>query len=334
MKGSVAKLAAVKQANAEKKGKPISYDVAVEEVVADGMETILKDGKVLEFMEDVKKTDHEAWAKLKEWFQKLGEFLKKLVDAYGGRSAYTVEGRKVAEFADDLLTQIKQIYAEGAVTAGENYQMAIGNVKVSNQITMEEDVIDSSNTGIAKEAKAGIKMQERTEFEAMPKQVFRVSTTNGEAESKMLGTNKSVKELRDANFKENGFTDEEITKMNGFIKEMADNMAKYRLKYKFVGLQNIHDAKIILDPMSGKIVLSAMVNNSDYSVNFDFTKICKKRVALQEVLETLAREKGKVTDGKVTEVNLSPANIKHINDILASYGVETACLCCFVESKR
>ena len=334
MKGSVAKLAAVKQAKAKAKGKPISYDTAIEEVVADGMETILKDGKVLEFMEDVKKTDHEAWAKLKEWFQKLGEFLKKLVDAYGGRTAHTVEGRKVAEFAEDLLTQIKQLYAEGAVTAGENYQMAIGKLKVSNQITMEEDVIDSSNTGISKEAKTGVKMQERTEFEAMPKQVFRVSTTNGEAESKMLGTNKSVKELRDANFKENGFSKEEIDKMNGFIKEMADNMAKYRLKYKFVGLQNIHDAKIILDPMSGKIVLSAMVNNSDYSVNFDFTKIFKKRVALQEVLETLAREKGKVTDGKVTEVNLSPANIKHINDILASYGVETACLCCFVESKR
>ena len=334
MKGSVAKLAAVKQAKAKAKGKPISYDTALEEVVADGMETILKDGKVLEFMEDVKKTDHEAWAKLKEWFQKLGEFLKKLVDAYGGRTAHTVEGRKVAEFADDLLTQIKQLYAEGAVTAGERYQMAIGNVKVSNQITMEEDVIDSSNTGISKEAKTGVKMQERTEYEAMPKQVFRVSTTNGEAESNMLDTNKSVKELRDANFKKNGFTDEEITKMNGFIKEMADNMAKYRLKYKFVGLQNIHDAKIILNPMTGKIVLSAMVNNSDYSVNFDFTKICKKRVALQEVLETLAREKGKVTDGKVTEVNLSPSNIKHINDILASYGVETACLCCFVESKR
>ena len=334
MKGSVAKLAAIKQAKAKAKGKPISYDTALEEVVADGMETILKDGKVLEFMEDVKKTDHEAWAKLKEWFKKLADFLKELVSAYSSHSAQTVEGAKVAEFADDLLNQIKQLYAEGAVTAGENYQMAIGKVRASNQITMEEDVIDSSNTGIAKEAKAGIKMQERTEFEAQPKQVFRVSTVNGKAESNMLGTNKSVKELRDANFKKNGFSKEEIDKINGFIKEMADNMTKYRLKYKFIGLQNIHDAKIILDPMSGKIVLSAMVNNSDYSVNFDFTKICKKRVALQEVLETLAREKGKVTDGNVTEVNLTPANIKHINDILASYGVETACLCCFVESKR
>ena len=334
MKGSVAKLAARKQAIAKAKGKPISYDTALEEVVADGMETILKDGKVLEFMEDVKKTDHEAWAKLKEWFKKLADFLKELVEAYSSHSAQTVEGAKVAEFAEDLLNQIKQIWAEGAVVGGATYQMAIGNVKVNNQITMKEDVIDSSNKGIAKENKTGIKMQERTEYESMPKQVFSVSTTNGEADSDMLGTNKSVKELRDARFKENGFSDKEISTINGFIKEMADNMAKYRLKYKFVGLQNIHDAKIILNPMTGKIVLSAMVNNSDYSVNFDFTKICKKRVALQEVLETLAREKGKVTDGKVTEVNLTPANIKHINDILASYGVETACLCCFVESKR
>ena len=334
MKGNVSELIALKQKKKADKGKPIDYDTAMEEVVADGMEAILKDGKVVEFMAEVKQKDHVAWQKLKTWFKKLEKFLRKMVWAYRSHSAQTTEGKKVAEFAENLLLQIKQIFAEGAVASGENYQVAIGNVTINNQITMEEDVIDSSNTGITKETKTGIKMQERTEFEAQPKQVFRVSTKNGKAESKMLGTNKSVKELRDARFQENGFSKEEVKKINGFIKEMADNMAKYRLKYKFVGLQNIHDAKIILNPMTGKIVLSAMVNNSDYSVNFDFTKICKKRVALQEVLETLAREKGKVTDGKVTEVNLSPTNIKRINDILASYGVETACLCCFVESKR
>ena len=334
MKGNVSELIALKQAKAKAKGKPISYDTAMEEVVADGMETILKDGKVVEFMAEVKQKDHAAWEKIKGWFKNLAKFLRKMVVAYRSHSAQTVEGQKVADFAENLLRQIEQIWAEGALAAGENYQVAIGNVQISNQITMGEDVIDSSNTGISNDAKTGVKMQERTEFEAQPKQVFSVSTTNGEADSSMLGTNKSVKELRDARFKENGFSKEEVDKINGFIKEMADNMAKYRLKYKFIGLQNIHDAKIILNPMTGKIVLSAMVNNSDYSVNFDFTKICKKRVALQEVLETLAREKGKVTDGKVTEVNLSPANIKRINDILASYGVETACLCCFVESKR
>ncbi len=124
MKGSVSKLVALKQAKAKAKGKHLSYDTAMEEVVADGMETILKDGKVVEFMADVKQKDHAAWEKIKGWFKNLAKFLQKMVDAYKGQSAQTIEGAKVAEFSEDLLNQIKQIWGEGAVTAGENYKAA------------------------------------------------------------------------------------------------------------------------------------------------------------------------------------------------------------------
>lgn len=128
VKGDVSKLVALKQAKAKARGKPISYDTAMEEVVADGMETILKDGKVLEFMEDVKKKDHTAWEKIKEWFQNFAAFLREMVSAYSGQSAQTVEGAKVAEFSSQLLNQIEQIWAEGAVAAGESYQAAKENV--------------------------------------------------------------------------------------------------------------------------------------------------------------------------------------------------------------
>lgn len=124
MKGSVSELAALKMENAKRKGKPISYDVAMEEVVADGMETILKNGKVVQFMADVKQKDHSGWQKLKGWFMKLAKFLR----SYIGKHANTVEGRKVSEFSKDLLSQIEQIYAEGAVASGENYQTALRNV--------------------------------------------------------------------------------------------------------------------------------------------------------------------------------------------------------------
>lgn len=124
-KGRVSALIAAKMESRKAKGSnPISYDTAVEEVVADAMETILKDGKVVEFMAEVKQKDHKAWAKLKEWFKNFAKFLKELVDAYSGHSAQTVEGRKVAEFSRDILQQIEQIWAEGALSAGENYQAA------------------------------------------------------------------------------------------------------------------------------------------------------------------------------------------------------------------
>ena len=123
-KGRVSELVAAKMEARKKKGKPISYDTAVEEVVADAMETILKDGKVVEFMAEVKQKDHTAWQKLKGWFKNLEKFLRKLVVAYRGEHANTTEGDMVANFAEETLRQIQQIWAEGAVAAGDNYQGA------------------------------------------------------------------------------------------------------------------------------------------------------------------------------------------------------------------
>lgn len=151
MKGNVSELVALKQARAKAKGKPISYDVAMEEVVADGMETILKDGKVVEFMADVKKQDHAAWKKLKGWFQNLAKFLRKMVWAYSSQSAQTTEGAMVAEFSNDLLNQIERIFAEGAVASGENYsrvESIVGQINIFLDEIMAldtVDTIDSSN---------------------------------------------------------------------------------------------------------------------------------------------------------------------------------------------
>ena len=123
-KGRVSEMVAEKMEARKKKGKPISYDTAVEEVVADAMETILKDGKVVEFMAEVKQKDYTAWQKLKGWFKNLEKFLRKLVTAYRGEHANTTEGDMVANFAEETIRQIQQIWAEGAVAAGDNYQGA------------------------------------------------------------------------------------------------------------------------------------------------------------------------------------------------------------------
>ena len=165
MKGSVTELVALKQAKRKASGKSISYDTAMEELVADGMETILKNGKVVEFMADVKQKDLNAWEKLKEWFKNLAEVLKEMVTAYSSHSAQTTEGERVAAFSKKLLGQIEQIYSEGAIAAGENYQAAVNRAKsIVGQITDSLDdimaldtvyTIDSSNatpyTGIRKD---------------------------------------------------------------------------------------------------------------------------------------------------------------------------------------
>lgn len=334
-------MAKVRKNNPDLQGNAL-MDAAYEELVSDAMSEMLVDGEVVQKLAELKQKDKTLWEKIKDAIRDLLEKWGLIRKEYEGRS---VAGE--AEFMrgmDEAFKKLQQLYTEAFADADANFSVA--GLTVDNSINMESDVIDSANVGILGKPRSA-KMQERTEYLDAPKQAFSVSTTNGNTDAKMVtaddirkegwftGTDMSVKALRDARFKQNGFTKKQIDAMNGFIKDAADAMAKARLKYRFIGLDDIYNAQIVISPVNGSITISAMVKNGDYAVNFDFTKICKKRVALQQVIEELAMDKGRLNeDGTTTEVDLSSANIKRINDILASYGVETACLCCFVESKR
>lgn len=334
-------MAKVRKNNPDLHGNAL-MDAAYEELVSDAMSEMLVDGEVVKKLAELKQKDKTLWEKIKDAIRDLLEKWGLIRKEYEGRS---VAGE--AEFLrgmDEAFSKLQDMYAEAFADADANFSVA--GLTVDNSINMESDVIDSANVGILGKPRSA-KMQERTEYLDAPKQAFSVSTKNGKTDAKMVtaddirkegwftGTEMSVKALRDARFKQNGFTKKQIDAMNGFIKDAADAMAKARLKYRFIGLDDVYNAQIVISPVNGSITISAMVKNGDYAVNFDFTKICKKRVALQQVIEELAMDKGRLNeDGTTTEVDLSSANIKRINDILASYGVETACLCCFVESKR
>lgn len=350
MKGNISELVALKQAKAEAKGKSISYDVALEEVVADGMETILKDGKVVQFMADVKQKDYTGWKKLKGWFMKLANFLR----SYIGHTAQTVEGAKVAEFSQDLLNQIEQIYAEGAVASGENYQEAVDSYRAAQeqfstanmQGNADGAVVQSEATTALVEATS--KNQMRTELEAMPKQVMSLSdgagtilhSIEGLTPTKIEGiSGKTVngytgRDVRAWAMKVAGFTQAQINEVNKFMDSMAEFMEEAGVTYKFIGLQDVKDAKLHYtynpDGSIKSIVLSAMVKNGDYPVNFDLSSICKKRTAMSKLIDKLAK-RGSLDNGTV---KLTPSNIFKINTALKNAGYETACLGCFVESKR
>ena len=332
----------VKRRNPSLKGNAL-MDAAYEELVSDAMSEMLVDGRVAEKMQALKKKDAALWEKIKDAIKDLLDRWGIIRKEYKGVTPEAAEAQFLHDM-DKAFSKLQDMFAEAFADADANFSVA--GLTVDNSINMESDVIDSANVGILGKPRSA-KMQERTEYLDAPKQAFSVSTTNGKTDAKMVtaddirkegwftGTEMSVKALRDARFKQNGFTKKQIDAMNGFIKDAADAMAKARLKYRFIGLDDVYNAQIVISPVNGSITISAMVKNGDYAVNFDFTKICKKRVALQQVIEELAMDKGRLNeDGTTTEVDLSSANIKRINDILASYGVETACLCCFVESKR
>ncbi len=89
----------------------LSDDGALDEVVADAMESMLTDGTVLEALAQIKKQDKSLWQKIVDFFKDFAGDLKKLVEAYQGRSAETNEGRLVQQM-EEVRKQLQDIYTK------------------------------------------------------------------------------------------------------------------------------------------------------------------------------------------------------------------------------
>ena len=303
---------------------------ALDEVIADGCEMMLKNSKVVE---DLAKEDMTLAKRIGRW---LRSWNRKLTAAFQGVDVHNKEAKILLKEADKLQKMwddaLKKAVANQKSETGISGGVTIGDNTADGDITVDASPIVSELH--PQNGKPLIQYQARTELEDLPKQIFTVKGAsrmlvdeNGET------ANLSVRNIRDAVAKANGISAENIAKVNTFLDQVEKKMKGYELKYRFVGLKDIENATILLD-RSGNIVLSAMVKNDEYAVNFDFTKLCKKRQALQQVIETLAREKGRASENGTTEVDLSAGNVQRINEMLAASGVETNCLGCFVEAKR
>ena len=104
-------------------------------------------------------------------------------------------------------------------------------------------------------------------------------------------------------------------------------------RLEVLNLNEVNNARVYYNPKTKEINLSAMVKNGDYPVNFDFTTICKKRVNMQRIIDRMV-EKSKANDNGTYTIDLSQDNLFALNKALSEEGFDTACLGCFVESKR
>ncbi|MEE1352170.1 MAG: hypothetical protein UHM23_09015, partial [Clostridia bacterium] len=78
----------------------------------------------------------------------------------------------------------------------------------------------------------------------------------------------------------------------------------------------------------GEKVLSVIVKNGDYTMNIDFSQVCKKRVALNAVLNAM------VQAGDLNVHVLTETDVADLNAIIKKHDFEIACALCFVDSKR
>ena len=340
MKGNVSALVAQKML----KGK--TEAVAYEEVVADAMESILKSGRVMEMVADIKQQDRGLWQKICDWFKNLADYMKRVVAAYQGKNPDSVEGRMVAEMKG-LIKQLEAVYAEALVDASENFTAAQAQFSTESIRGTADGAVPQSEVTTALTEGDSLK-SERTEYEHLPKQMMSLPDGSGTLLDFIEGlTGKKIKglsgkaingytgrEVRAYAMGISGFSKTQIERVNKFMDTMSEFMQEAGVTYKFIGLQDVKDAKLHYtynaDGSIKSIVLSAMVKNGDYPVNFDLSSICKKRVAMSKLVDKLAK-RGSLDNGTV---KLTPANIFKINTVLKNAGYETACLGCFVESKR
>ena len=114
-------------------GREVSFDEAYEEVIADSMEGILTDGNVLtELSVLIREKDATLWEKIRDWFRKLAEDIRKMVESYKGFSPDTYEGRAVAEL-EGMLPALEGFYTDALLTASENYRVSGGQKSTSQE---------------------------------------------------------------------------------------------------------------------------------------------------------------------------------------------------------
>ncbi len=109
--------------NARKNGREIDYDTAYEEVVADSMETMLADGRVVEKLGELRKKDKSIVKKIADYFKELAD---KIRAVYEKMTPESREGQLVAEMVEeterlqDLFFDALKDVAETGVVVSEN----------------------------------------------------------------------------------------------------------------------------------------------------------------------------------------------------------------------
>lgn len=242
----------------------------------------------------------ELKAKDKSLWQKIKSFITNLVakikKAYEGLKPDSVEGQYVKKMLDSA-ERLKTLWSEALVEAGETYsevQKALGEGS-----TME--VNENGEFTVGQTADGTILYNDRTYDEG-------------------------GRETLETTLKAEGFSEEDI-KAALTILDAKHNLVK-ELSKEFSEQDKVNKATLTTDLKDGHAVLSALVSNGDYPVNIDLLMVCKKRLAYQRVINRLCET------GLIKQATIDSLAIAEINKILGKYGFETACLGCFVESRR
>ena len=295
---SVEALIQEQMANAKRNGYTLDEHAAYEEVIADACQRMLLDSDALQKMAGYKEQNPSKWQQIVEAIRRFIGNIRKLFE---GAEADSMEASIYKEFDEDAKQFLENLFVNMVMDAGE-HMSTIRNAFGKGTVV---EVNENGEFTLAKgEDSVGGKK-------------FLYNDYTWER-----GGRDTLKAALEAEGYSKDDINAALTIMDGkhqLVKELAE---------QFPEQDRINQATVTTDLKHGHSVLSALVSNGDYPVNIDLLMVCKKRKAYQRVINRLCET------GLIQQATVDALAIAEINKILGKYGFETACLGCFVESRR
>ena len=284
-------------ANAKKNGYELNEHEAYEEVIADACQRMLLDSDAVQKMAAYKAENPTRWQQI---IDAIKEFIDKIRQLFVGAEPDSTEASIYKELDAAVKEHLENKFVTMVMDAGEH-------LSTIRNAFGKGTVVEVNENGEFTLAKG--------EVNGATKFLYNDYTwENG------------GRETLAAALKAEGFSKEDIdaalTIMDG-KHDLVKDLAK-----QFPEQDRINNVTITTDLKDGHSVLSALVSNGDYPVNIDLLMVCKKRKAYQRVINRLCET------GLIQQATVDALAIAEINKILGKYGFETACLGCFVESRR
>ena len=284
--------------NAKLNGYTLDEHEAYEEVIADACQRMLLDSDAVQKMAEYKNENPRQWQQIIDAIKK---FIDKIRKAFAGVEPDSNEAALFKELDDFAKNELEKRFVDMVVDAGEH-------LSVIRAAFGKGTVVEVNENGEFTLAK-GKDSNGATKF------LYNDYTWE-----------KGGRDTLSAALKAEGYSEEDI-KAALTIMDGKHDLVK-QLEAQFPEQARINQATITTDLKDGHSVLSALVSNGDYPVNIDLLMVCKKRKAYQRVINRLCET------GMIQQATVDALAIAEINKILGKYGFETACLGCFVESRR
>ena len=306
-----------------------------EEYVMNFLEYVEKSGgKVYErLLPDQKNVFVRAMQKIAELFRRIAAKIKGTDTSAAGKLENTAERilAAVREFAGDAGEVTASQEAE-TVQEGRNTGEA-GNASAAVSVASDGgERLSLADSAYGKDYKSVYDSETLEEGGAVysGEDIAAYSDGNGGMRFSLSTYERSgrdiLKNYLSSQVSDSGITEKDAGDILSSMDEIFRICKEYEGKYDTFGKWS--RAEVVIDENTGRPVFSVIKPNGEYAMNLDFSLVCKKRRALDAVLNRL------VETGKMGEFKFSQEEIVKINRIIKKYGFEIACDLCFVDAKR